>query len=418
MACMTYRQALEQVLYWLSPSATEYVPIHEADGRILAQDCYSQAEVPNADYSLRDGYALRSSELIGCSKEHPVSLGVVGHSAAGQRYDKKVQAGHCVRIMTGAVIPDELDAVVAYEEVAINAGDGSVGSIISYGWPLEAGRYIRHKGQDAQPGDLILKQGSQLDPAAIGALGAAGLRDVLVYSKPKVAIIPLGNELVALDDEPKSGQVRNSNLLALCAYANQAGGQALPYYIVHDEPFELSHAINECSTQADLVVIVGGSSKGDFDFADTSLRNSGQLIYSELALRPGQSQGFGLVNSTPVFSLPGVPHAAFLSFELMVRPAIRKAAGFKHVERLRLPVRLAHDIPKVEKHPDDSYYIPVKLRLAADAVFEAWQVDKQQQSALLSGAHGCQGILEISPGLDRAKAGSTVSCLLLDEQLN
>ncbi len=278
-----------------------------------------------------DGYALRVDDVAGASEDSPVPLPVVGDVAAGSRSVYRVQPGMSVRIMTGAPIPAGAEAVVPVEWT--DAGLATV----QVRRPPEPGSYIRRQGEDVQTGDLVLEAGTRLGPGQIGLLAAVGRDRVLVRPRPRVVVLSTGSELVEPGQPIAAGQIHEANSYILTAAAKEAGGLAIRVGIVPDEPKILMDAIEDQLIRADLVLTSGGVSVGAYDVVKEVLSRTGTVTFDEVAMQPGKPQGFGTVgpDKTPIITLPGNPVSSFVSFEVFVRPVIRRMLG---VEPLLRPV--------------------------------------------------------------------------------
>ena len=324
-------QHLDDLLADVGPIASLDLQLLDAHGCILAEPVVSAVDLPRFDNSSMDGYALRVDDVAGASEDSPVPLPVVGDVAAGSRSVYRVQPGMSVRIMTGAPIPAGAEAVVPVEWT--DAGLATV----QVRRPPEPGSYIRRQGEDVQTGDLVLEAGTRLGPGQIGLLAAVGRDRVLVRPRPRVVVLSTGSELVEPGQPIAAGQIHEANSYILTAAAKEAGGLAIRVGIVPDEPKILMDAIEDQLIRADLVLTSGGVSVGAYDVVKEVLSRTGTVTFDEVAMQPGKPQGFGTVgpDKTPIITLPGNPVSSFVSFEVFVRPVIRRMLG---VEPLLRPV--------------------------------------------------------------------------------
>lgn len=410
---LTVDEALEQVLAHTRLCSGEKVMLQEALGRVMFTDATSDLDFPPFDTALMDGFAVRSSELAACSKTNPVQLGVVGHVGAGSVFEGAAREGHCVRIMTGAPVPEGLDAIIKLEDTAITVGSGSTGSVITYGFPVTPGQHIKPKGSDITQGATVLSAGTVIDAPGLGALASTGNIQVSVFKRPVVALLSIGSELVPINATPGAGQIRNSNAYALSGLVEQAGGVAVLKNIVQDDPLVIAEAIRMAAREADFVITTGGSANGDFDFLDRVLHDAGTLIFSDVLMNPAKTQGFGLIDQTPIFSLPGQPSAALCAFELFCRPAILKAGGFSKLMRPRMTVRLRDDIRQGSRFPHVPLYLRARVELAADGEPEAFVPGKKGQTQF-GALTNCNALLVLPPDASKRTAGAVVDCLRLD----
>ncbi|WP_305042282.1 molybdopterin molybdotransferase MoeA [Geoalkalibacter sp.] len=315
---LTYQQALETVLRTLSPLPAETLPLPEALGRALASDASAYWDMPPADNSAMDGFAFAHAGLPPGGE-----LLVRGLSRAGARFAGELSAAEAVRIMTGAPLPSGCDTVVALEDVE-EQDDG-----IRLRKPVKQGDHVRRRGEEFHEGELLLKAGTTLRAGEIGLLASAGVARVEVHRRPRVALLTTGDELVDLGVRPGPGQIVNSNLYLLSARLREEGCTVWPLDIAADCREALRERLAQ-GLEADLLVTTGGVSMGDYDLVQECLKDLGfQLGFWKVAIKPGKPVLFGKVQGTPVFGLPGNPAAAAATFQLFVRPALRRLAGFR-----------------------------------------------------------------------------------------
>ncbi|MEG0324243.1 MAG: molybdopterin molybdotransferase MoeA, partial [Raoultibacter sp.] len=343
---ISLEEARSLVLSNVGSLPTETVPVLDVIGRVSTTDLTSDIDISPFAHSAMDGYAVFSSDIAEASEESPVHLSVIAEIAAGDCYEGSLASGECVRIMTGAPVPEVLDAVVKYEIVGIVEGDGKQGSIVSFTAPAKLRANIRDAGEEAKKDEVIVEAGEVISCAGIGFLTGCGIVEVETYKRPRVAIIAIGSELVEPTEVPTGGKIRNSNSFALAASVKAAGGipEILP--IVQDSEEALGAAIKQAVTSHDFVITSGGASNGDFDFIKPVVERLGELLMTTVNMRPGKAQTFGIVDGKPVFGLPGNPAAAYVGFEMIIRPALRKMQGYRHFERPRIKARLSRDVKK------------------------------------------------------------------------
>jgi molybdopterin molybdotransferase len=270
-----------------------------------------------------DGYALCVEDVATASEDHPVHLPVVGEVAAGQTKLFALSPGTAVRIMTGAPVPQGSDAVVPVEWT-----DGGVAAVRITQAP-ERGQHIRRRGEDVLAGDVLLEDGAVVGPRQIGLLASVGRAQVRSRPRPRVVILSTGSELREPGTPLSHDSVYDANSYMLAAAARNAGAIAYRVGIVSDDPQEFSDALSDQLVRADLVVTSGGVSKGQYDVVKEVLGELGTVHFGEVAMQPGKPQGFGVVgeDATPIFTLPGNPVSAYISFEVFVVPAIRMMMG-------------------------------------------------------------------------------------------
>ncbi len=406
-------QARALLLDTLNTLETEKVPLIEALGRISAKNQTSDIDISPFDHSAMDGFAVVASDLANATPEAPIELPVIDEIPAGAYYDKVLQPGTCVRIMTGAPIPDGANAVVKYEIVTNLENDGRAPGRVAFSAPTSAGDNIRQKGEEIAAGEVAIKAGEPLSPAGAGLLASCGLSQVEVYKRPRVAVIPIGSELVEPDTLPLPGQIRDGNSYAIGASVVRAGGIPHLHSIVPDDKDMLAAAVLEAVEESDFVVTSGGASNGDFDYIQQVVKEQGELFMDFVNMRPGKAQTFGLVKNTPVFGLSGNPAAAYCGFEMLVRPALRKMQGYATLDRPRVWARLSRDMKKKDSR---RIYLRSTLERLDDGSLQV-RPAKSQSSGLFSPfqSGNCLAILpEGVPASKKVEAGTLVECLLLD----
>jgi molybdopterin molybdotransferase len=311
---------LAEALSVIRPLAPRDVALAEADGAVLAEDVTADSPLPSFDSSAMDGYAVRAADIAGAAPGTPVTLPVDGEVPAGDTSRHEVAAGTCVRIMTGALMPAGADAVVPVEWT-----DGGTDRVTITA-AVAPGDSIRRSGGDARQGDLLLAAGTRLGPPQLGLLAAAGRGSVLARPRPRVTVISTGNELAEPGEPLIPGRIWESNSFMLAAAARQAGCVARRHPIVPDRQDAVLAAIEDELSRADLLVTSGGVSMGgEHDIVKATLRKLGTVTFRKVAMQPGMPQGFGTVGpvATPIFTLPGNPVSAYVSFRLFVVPAVR-----------------------------------------------------------------------------------------------
>ncbi len=301
----------------------------DAQGLLLAEQVTADAPLPGFDNAAMDGYAVRAVDLKQASGEHPVTLPVVGDVLAGQRSVAGMGPGLCMRIMTGAPIPPGADAVVPLEHT-----DGGVARV-AINRPARTGDCVRRAGEDLAAGALALGPGATLGPQQLALLAAVGHDRVVVQPRPRVVVVSTGSELVDVGKRAGLGEVVDCNSYMLAAAARDAGADAYRVGIVPDDHARLLDLLDSQLLRSDLIITTGGVSMGAFDIVKDALGQLGSVEFTAIAMEPGSSQGFGTLgrDRTPIFCLPGNPVAALVSFEVFVRPAIRKLLGKRNVHR-------------------------------------------------------------------------------------
>ena len=263
---ISLEEARALVLSHAAPLPVETVPVLEAVGRVAAADLKSDIDISPFAHSAMDGFAVRAAELAEASQEAPVELDVVAEIAAGDVFEGSIEAGQCVRIMTGAPMPDDADSVVKYEIVDVVTGDGKHGSRVAFSAPTAVRSNVREAGEEAKAGETVVSKGEVIGSAGVGFLAGGGIVEVPTHRRPRVAIISIGSELVDPAVVPTPGKIRNSNSYALAACAQAAGAAPVILPIVEDTKEALAAAVSAAADAYDFVVTSGGASNGDFDF--------------------------------------------------------------------------------------------------------------------------------------------------------
>jgi len=334
---------LADILAATRPLTPVRLGLEEAEGGVLAEDAAALCPLPSFDNSGMDGYAVYAADVAGAAPGVPVTLPVADEIAAGDTRTLTVSPGSCARIMTGALMPAGADAVVPVEWT-----DGGVKQV-AISQPAPAGHAIRLRGDDVAEGDVMVGAGALLRPAQLALLAAGGHRTALVRPRPRVEVVATGNELTDPGSPLAPGQIWESNGYMLAAAARQAGGRARRHR-VKDDPVAVVTALEELSASADLLITTGGVSMGgEHDVVKAALGGFA-VKFRKVALQPGMPQGFGLIGlgGTPVFTLPGNPVSAYVSFLLFVRPAMRALQGLAPAPLPSTRARLAGQVRSPE----------------------------------------------------------------------
>ena len=381
------------------------IPVWQAAGLPLAEDAVADIDISPFANSAMDGYAVRSADLAQASGEAPVTLDVIGHEAAGRVFEGAIGAGETVRIMTGAPVPEGADAVVKYEIVDVLDGDGNEGSRVRFSAPAKVGENVRSAAEEAHAGDIVMRVGEVVAPAGAGLLASAG------YAAPRVGIISLGTELVTPSKVPARGQIRDSNSSALMAEALDAGAEPVFYGIAPDDEQAIAELVHRAVQECDFVITSGGASAGDYDFVTALVRREGEVLFDRISMRPGKAITFGLLGGKPYLGLSGNPAAAYVGFEMLARPAIRKMRGFAEGARPVQQATLTHGVKKRQhRRFFDRATVLRDSETGELLVTEA----KTQNSALLGTMQRANCLLRIDEGPCELKAGDVVDVVRVD----
>jgi molybdopterin molybdotransferase len=325
----TVDEHLETVLSGIGSIDPIELTLLDAQGLLLAESVTTQVPLPGFDNSSMDGYAVRAVDTKHAHADEPVVLPVVGDVAAGAKSRGGMGPGLAMRIMTGAPIPAGADAVIPLEDT-----DRGVARV-AVRRPVRMGECIRRAGEDLQQGQPALGAGAALGPQQIALLAAIGRDRVVVRPRPRVIVISTGSELVDVGQRPGFGEVSDANSYLITAAARDAGADAFRYGIVGDDHSALLDVLESQLLRGDLLITTGGVSMGAFDVVKQALSELGTVEFLRVAMQPGKPQGFGHLGTqhVPIFCLPGNPVSALVSFEVFVRPAIRKLLGKRGVQR-------------------------------------------------------------------------------------
>jgi len=316
------RTTVADALAWLdrhtSRLAEELVPVAEAAGRVLAREVTSSVDVPRFRRSMMDGFAVRASDTLGASPYNRLMLEVIGESLPGRPFEGSVCARQAVRIMTGAPLPDGADAVVPVEVVEIEDR-----RILAQG-EVSPGKHVGRIGEDIAAGAKVLPDGRTLRPQDIGVLASIGVGAVPVVRRPRVRIVVTGDEILPAGSKPEGYRIVDSNGPMLAALVRRDGGLAAHPGIVPDEPEAILEAMR---SEADVVVVSGGSSVGQEDHAPLLVKQHGELPIHGIAMRPSSPTGMGLLDNRLVFLLPGNPVSCLCAYDFFAGRAIRALGG-------------------------------------------------------------------------------------------
>jgi molybdopterin molybdotransferase len=398
---------LADILAEVSPLAGLGLTLADAHGCVLVEDVHSTFPLPPFDNSAMDGYAVRSEDLRSASEVAPVVLPVVGDVAAGSTSPYTVQPGLCVRIMTGAPMPPGADAVVPLEDT-----DGGIAQV-AIRRATYTGACVRTAGEDAPTGAEVLKAGTHLGATQLGLLAAVGRDRVMVRPRPRVVVLSTGSELVEPGLQLSRGQIPDANSALLTAAALEAGAIAYRVGIVPDEPGVLADTLEDQLIRADVIVTSGGVSVGAYDVVKEVLSRVGTVRFDRVAMQPGMPQGFGTIgpDRTPFFGLPGNPVSAYVSFEVFVRPALRRMLG---VEPIARPVVRARCTEPLRSSPGRRSYLRAWLSVEQGAYMV--RPIGGPGSHLIASLAASNALIVVPEDTTEVEAGAAVSVLMLERR--
>ena len=382
----------------------EEVALSFAGNRILRVEALSDLDLPPFDRARMDGYAVCAGSTHGASSEHPVRLREVGEVAAGADFSGTVNPGEVVRIMTGAPVPAGADAVEKIEVIEV-CGDGW----IELREEVAAGKNITPRGLEARAGDPMVEVGARITPAVAAVLATFGHAHLHVSRKPRVALLSTGSELVAVEQRPGPGQIRNSNSSALAGYVGQAGAEVVHSAVVEDDFAKTVGAIAPALEVADVVMLSGGVSMGDYDLVKPALREMGaEVPIEKVAMHPGKPTVFAKIGEKVIFGLPGNPVSVAVAFYLFAWPALKKMQG---AGQLELPRVRAFCTKRVKGAPPRRSHQPARLRIV-DGRAEVEPL-KWSGSGDLVGFMRADALLVIPEEQSFVEAGELVDVILL-----
>ena len=404
---ISVEEALKTILANFRPLGLEKVNILETRERVIGENIFAPRNIPSANNSAMDGYAVRHIDTKGATKDKPLKLKIIEDIPAGKVALKKINTGEAARIMTGAVIPEGADAVIRQEDTQ---KDGK--TVIIYISAKKADN-IRFAGEDVQKGDLVVKKGFALRPADIGMLAALGKAFVSVYQKPRVAIMSTGDELVDIEIDPPPGKIVNSNSYSLAAQVLECGAIPIMLGISKDKKIDLQEKF-KTALHADLIISSGGVSVGDFDFVKNVIGEIGNAMHFwQVAMRPGKPLAFGAIEGIPLFGLPGNPVSAMVSFEQFVRPSLLKMQGHTKIFRQTIKAICAEEF---QKQAGFRHFIRAIIKKEKDKYIATTTGD--QGSGILKSMVTANGLIVMGEKEIKIKKGTEVTVQLLDDSLS
>jgi len=369
---------------------------------ILAESITANNDIPAFTNSAMDGYAVVSNDLANATKINPVKLEIVGIIAAGAQSTKKIDCGKCIAIMTGAPLPHGADAVIKIENT-----DRS-GDFVSFFAPIPKNKNIRFKGGEAKKGNALVPAGSVVTPGVIGLASSLGMTSLKVYTPPKIAIIITGDEVLPPGSDFQNGKIIDATGPALKSALALDKFPVVFFEYAKDDPVELDKIITSALSSAEVILIAGGASMGEFDFVQNCLeKNDVEKIFWKVAVKPGKPIWFGKKNDKIIFNLPGNPVSVIVTYYLYVRFALRRMIGYNFVasELEKSIVKLKNTITKKDPRLEFIRGIVDNNNLVAPL--------KQRGSAMLSGMANANCLINFPRNCNKISSGEEVEILLL-----
>ena len=391
-------QALKNILSAL-PAIDDYqiIPIEKAKARTLAQDIIAPFNVPHHNNSAVDGYALNSKDL---PSEGLASLTIIDSAYAGNPCTSSLSAGQCIRIMTGAKIPDGVDTVIMQEHVELKHQSILIDN------RHKAGQNIRLAGEDIQQNETILHAGKFITPADIGLIASLGIGEIKVRRKLKVAIASTGNEVISIGDQHTGNSLYDSNRYSLFATLDRPDIEIINLGILEDDPETLLKQFKQASEYADLIISSGGVSVGDADHTKTALKQSGQVDFWKIAIKPGRPLAFGHIGDSVFFGLPGNPVAVMVTFYQFVRPALEQMLGIN--DKIINPKLQVKTTENIRKKPGRTEIVRGILQQTSDGTLSIKTTGKQG-SGILSSMSLANAFIILEHDRKSVKTGETVT---------
>lgn len=395
--------ALARVLAALPSPEAETITLTQAAGRVLAETVRSPVDLPHFDNSAMDGYAVRAAEVRDAKPVAPVRLHVKVRIPAGEAFSGKLAAGECARLFTGSPMPRGADAVVMQEDTRTDSNRPDEVLICD---AVREGENVRRQGEDVRKGAVLQEAGAVITPGVIGLLAAAGFQEVKVGRQPKVALLATGTELCEPDDALQPGQIYESNRAMLAPLVVRAGGIPTRFPIIADAPAVTRAALSAAFARCDAVITSGGVSVGEMDFVKSAFEAlGGELEFWKVAIRPGKPLVFGRLGEKFLFGLPGNPVSAFVTFLMLVRPALRRWQGASAVG---LPVQCGVLGEEVVNAGDRRHFMRVRVN-EEGKVFPAGR----QASHMLASLAMADGLLDV-PAQSSFPVGTAVRVLRVE----
>ncbi|MES2509526.1 MAG: gephyrin-like molybdotransferase Glp [Pseudomonadota bacterium] len=379
---------------------TEQLPLRQCHGRVLSQDIISGMAVPAHDNSAMDGFAFDGSAL---ATGQPLRLRSVGTALAGKAWSGVVQAGECLKVMTGAILPAGLDTVVPHELVS---SEGDVVHIPA--GLLKTGDNRRLRGEDLPLGGVALSANQLLSPAAVGLAASLGLQMLPVYRRLRVAYMSTGDEVLSPGEVPREGAVYDSNRYTVTSLLDRLGCEVIECGVVRDDPALLEAAFRNAAAQADVIISSGGVSVGEADFTKGMMRKLGDVVFWRIAMRPGRPFAVGRIDNTVLFGLPGNPVAVMVTFLSLVRPALLQMMGARDKA---LPLLQAHSQEPMRKKAGRTEYQRGIVTTAADGQLQV-RTTGNQGSGVLSSMVQANGLIVLHHEQGDVAAGDLVDVLM------
>jgi len=379
--------AVARILAALPAPQRESISLNEANGRVLLEPVLSPMDLPPFDNSAMDGYALRAEDVGGAKADAPVRLRLAGRVVAGEVFPGQVSPGTCVRLFTGSPIPKGADSVVMQEDTRTEPDKPAEILVLE---PVRPRENVRFRGEDVRSGGSLARSGEILTAGRLSLLAATGIRQVTVGHQPKVGLMSTGSELREPGQTLGQGQIYESNRIGLSALIRNAGGLPTIFPLVPDELAATEQAITKAFKECGLVVTTGGASVGELDLVRSAFANrGGQVDFWKVAIKPGRPFMFGRLGSQLLLGLPGNPVSAFVTFLLLVRPALLRTQGANQIE---LPTAMGVLGEQIHNPSSRRHFVRVRMDAGGTVLLAG-----SQASHLLGSFAAANGLVDLPP---------------------
>ncbi len=395
-ALLPFEEAKKVVETNIKPvSRIEMVGIDDASGRVLAEDIVATLSIPSFDRAAMDGYAVKAKDSFNSGQFKPKVLNLIGEMHAGDTPQQKVKTGECIKIATGAMMPAGADAVVMVEDTE---AENSKVKVFKSAYP---GANVGRKGEDIKKGASVLKRGFVLEPGRVGVLASQGITRVKVYEKPRVAVLPTGEEVIEVGKKLKMGQLYDINSHTISSVVKANGGIPLRVGIAGDNLDELKSTIGE-ALKSDLVILSGGSSVGERDLLVDVLKGWGEILFHGIQVKPGKPTIFAMIEGKPLMGMPGYPTSCLINTYLFILPAIRKMAHLPPRKGEKVEAKLSRRVPGSVGRRQ---FLTVKI-------VDGEAVPVFKESGAITSVAEADGYIEIAQNIDLLEKGEPVTVTL------
>jgi molybdopterin molybdotransferase len=397
---------LHELVQPVSADESQDVFLMDALGRVLAQDVVSPISVPAHNNSAMDGFAFNAAQL---KADHPLTLRVVDTALAGKAWQGKVNEGECLKIMTGAILPDGLDTIAPQEFCQVDSAH-DVTTVTIPPNILKAGDNRRLLGEDLMQGQPALKAGQHLTPAALGLIASLGLSDVRVQRRLRVAYFSTGDEVMSLGEAPREGAVYDSNRYTVFGLLTRMGCEVIDMGVVRDDPVLLEAAFAKAALEADAIITSGGVSVGEADFTKAMMKKLGDVAFWRIAMRPGRPMAVGRIGKSVLFGLPGNPVAVMVTFLAFVRPALLRMMGSTAQPA---PLLRAKSLEPLRKKAGRTEYQRGFVSSAPDGTLQVRTTGNQGSGVLSSMVQG-NGLIVLHHAQGNVAVGDEVDVMMFE----